>query len=210
MKILLIDHHESFRSEFRSVLQRLTGGAGVLLEADDFPKGLERVARNPGIDLVLLELSVPGCRGGDSVRSFCERFPSLPLVLVSSGEDSLAVSKALGGGACGAVCKLTPEAMLLDVLGLIFAGDIKVPPRLFKLFSTPRPFRLTERQRQVLACLAEGLSNKEISEKFDLAEGTVKVHVAALCQTLGVRGRREAVRVAGQFGLGAMPGNERC
>jgi DNA-binding NarL/FixJ family response regulator len=202
MKILLIDHHESFRDEFRFVLQRLTNGMGELLGADDFPQGLARAGQNADLDLVLLGLPAPGGDGGESVRRFREQHPAVPVVVVSAEENSAAVKSALHHGANGFIGKNSPETMLLDVLRLVLAGDIVVPPKLCQMLSSPRKYRLTERQRQVLVCLTEGLSNKEIAERFDLAEGTVKVHVAALCQTLGVRGRKEAVRVARQLGFG--------
>lgn len=201
MKVLLIDHRESFRNEFRFVLQRLTHGMGELLEANDFSEGLARAGQCANLDLVLLELNAPGCKGGDSVKCFCERYPSLPVV-VAAEENSPAVKNALHNGASGLVGKSSPEAMLLDVLRLVLAGDIVVPSKLLQMLSRPKTYRLTDRQRQVLTCLTAGLSNKEIAERFDLAEGTVKVHVAALYQALGVRGRKEAARMDRQLGLG--------
>lgn len=202
MKVLLIDHRESFRNEFRFVLQRLTHGMGELLEADDFSEGLARAGQSANLDLALLVLDVPGCKGGDSIKYFCERYPSLPVVVVSAEENSPAVKSALHNGASGLVGKSSPEAMLLDVLRLVLAGDIVVPSKLLQMLSRPKTYRLTDRQRQVLTCLTAGLSNKEIAERFDLAEGTVKVHVAALYQALGVRGRKEAARMDRQLGLG--------
>lgn len=201
MKILLIDPRESLRDEFRFVLQRLTNGMAELLEAGSCSQGLACAGRHADLDLILLELNSPEGRGGDIVGTFCGRYPSVPVVVVSAEENSFLVQRALHHGASGCIGKGSPEVMLLDVLRLVLAGNVVVRPRLFQMLLSPKRYRLTERQRQVLACLTEGLSNKEIAERFDLAEGTVKVHVAALCQVLGVRGRKEAARMDRQLGL---------
>jgi DNA-binding NarL/FixJ family response regulator len=201
MKILLIDRHESFRDEFHFILQRLTNGMAEMLGADNCSQGLVCAGQGVDLDLVLLELNALESNGGDSVRVFRERHPSVPVVVVSPEEHSPSVQRALHNGASGCVGKNSPEAMLLDVLRLVLAGEVVVRPKLFQMLLSPKKYRLTDRQRQVLACLTEGLSNKEIAERFDLAEGTVKVHVAALCQALGVRGRKEAARMDRQLGL---------
>ncbi len=201
MKILLIDSKESLRDEFRFVLQRLTNGMAESLGAGNCVQGLVCAGQHADLDLILLELNVSEGNGGDAVSAFRGRHPSVPVVVVSTEENSHLVQRALRNGASGCVGKSSPEAMLLDVLRLVLAGDVAVRSKLFQMLLSPKKYRLTDRQRQVLACLTEGLSNKEIAERFDLAEGTVKVHVAALCQALGVRGRKEAARMDRQLGL---------
>lgn len=194
MKILLVDHQELFRDEFRFALQRLTNDMVELLGADNCLQGLACAGQAGDLGLVLLEQNLARDNNEDFVGVFRERYPSVPVVVVSE-------KNVLHKGASGWVGKSSPEAMLLDVLRLVRMGEIVVPRKLFQMLLSPPKYHLTDRQRQVLACLSEGLSNKEIAERFDLAEGTVKVHVAALCQALGVRGRKEAARMNGQFGL---------
>jgi DNA-binding NarL/FixJ family response regulator len=202
MKILLIDHHELFRDGLRHVLQKLPGGMGELLEAGDWMAGLKCIEQHPYLDLILLELKTPGCKGAESVEFFRRRYPHIPLVVVSGDEDFHVINKVLSYGASGFVGKSSPEPMLLGALKSVFAGNIYVPPQLFRHYASPKGYRLTRRQEQILGCLTEGLSNKEISERFDLAEGTIKVHVAAVYQALHVKSRQEAAGVAGRIGLG--------
>lgn len=205
MKILLIDHHELFREGLRHVLQKLPDGISQLLETGDWQEGLHYVEQHPDLDVVLLELKAHGCNGAESVKLFRQRYPHIPLVVVSGDERFHIVNSVLNSGAHGFVGKSSPGAMLLGALRLVFAGDIYVPPQMFRHLSRPDEYRLTKRQIQILGCLTDGLSNKEIAEKFDLAEGTVKVHVAAVFQALRVKSRKEAAGLAGQLGLFALP-----
>ena len=202
MQILLIDHHELFRDGLRHVLQKLPIVEGELLEAGDWQNGLKCVELHPDLDLVLLEPNSYGCHGTDSVRIFRERYPYIPLVVVSSEEDAVVINKVMNYGARGFVGKSSSEAVLLNALKLVIAGDVYVPQQMLQYFSSPNEYRLTQRQIQVLNCLSEGFSNKQISEKFNLAEATVKVHVAAVYQALRVRNRLEAACLASRIGFG--------
>lgn len=199
MKILLIDHHELFRAGLRYILQRVHGGAGELFEEGEWEAGLQCVRQHPDLDLVLLELETQGCKGVSSIKLFRERFPQIPLVIVSGKEDFHAINKVLKYGASGFVGKSAPETMLLGALKSVLEGGIYVPPQMLIPPLNPKEYRLTQRQLQILEALGEGLSNKQISERFDLAEGTVKVHVAAVYQALRVKSRREAAGIAGQM-----------
>jgi DNA-binding NarL/FixJ family response regulator len=201
MKILLIDHHELFRAGLSHVLRKLPTGIGELFEADDWEAGLRRVEQHPDLDLVLLELNAHGCNGANSVKYFRERYPRIPLVVVSGEEDFHVIHKVLNYGASGFVGKSAPETTLLSALKQVFAGDIYVPKQMLQHLSGIENYRLTKRQTQILECLAEGLSNKAISERLNLSEGTVKVHLAAVYQALRVRSRTEAVQVASHHGL---------
>lgn len=203
MKILLIDHHELFRDGLRHVLQKIPGGMGELLEAGDLMAGLRCIEQRPDLDLILLELKTPGCSSAESIIFFRKRYPHIPLVVVSEDEDVQVIGKALRYGASGFVGKSSSEPMLLDALSSVLAGDIHVPPQLFRHCASAAEYRLTPRQKEILGCLAEGLTNKEISERLGLAQGTIKVHVTAVFQALKVRNRGEAVGVAVQIGYGA-------
>lgn len=208
MKILLIDHHELFRAGLRHVLQQIPKGISELLETADWNEGLQYVGQHPDLDFVLLELRAHGCRGVESVKQFHQRFPHIPLVIVSGEESFHVIKSVLNSGAHGFVGKSSPAAMLLSALRLVYAGGIYVPPQMFKQASGSNEYRLTKRQVEILGCLTEGLRNKEIAQKFDLSEGTVKVHVAAIYQALRVKSRKEAVNLADQLGLTSWPDGE--
>ncbi len=208
MKILLIDHHELFRAGLRHVLQEIPNGISELLETGDWSEGLQYAGQHPDLDFVLLELRAHGCRGVESVKLFHQRFPHIPLVVVSGEESFHVIKSVLNNGAHGFVGKSSPAAMLLSALRLVFAGGIYVPPQMFKQTSSANEYHLTRRQVEILGCLTEGLRNKEIAERFALSEGTVKVHVAAVYQALRVKSRKEAVSLADQLGLISLSSDE--
>lgn len=220
MKVLLIDHHALFREGLRCVLQQLPGGVSEILEAGSFSDGLKLAGQHPGLDLALLELKSPGCEGAISVRLFRQRYPHIPLVVVSGEEDACIINSALSYGASGFVCKSSSGSTLLGALGLALSGSIYVPQQFLRRpgaaarnrkssedsrRSSANEHGLTARQMDILRYLTEGLSNKEIARVTDLAEGTVKAHVAAVCQALCVKSRMEAIRAARQLGLVDMP-----
>lgn len=212
MKILLIDNHTLFREGLRCILQKLPGGVDMLLEAGSFREGLNLARRHPGLDLALLELKSPGSKGAISVKVFRQCCPHIPLVVVSREEDCRVVSKALGYGASGYVCKSDTSVMLLDAISQALSGSIYVPPQLLRqpdmearehngAYNGGGECRLTPRQMDVLKHLAAGLRNKEIAEATHLADSTVKAHVASAYRILRVTNRLDATRVAMQLGI---------
>lgn len=218
MKILLIDNHALFREGLRYVLQHLFGGVGEILEAGDYADGLKLAGQHPGLDLALLELNTPGSNGAISVKRFRQHCPHIPIVVVSGEEDSCVINKALSYGASGYVCKSSTGSILLGALRLALSGSIYVPQQLLRQpgmaagikatdnrnvdpRSNANEYGLTARQMHVLEYLVAGLSNKDIAATTNLAEGTVKIHLAAVYQTLRVKNRMEAVQVAKQLGL---------
>lgn len=215
MKILLIDNHALFREGLRCVLQQLPGGVDEILEAESFPDGLALAGQHPGLDLALLELKSPGSGGAISVRLFRQHYPHIPLVVVSGEEDGRVINSVLSYGASGFVCKSSTGATLLSALSLALSGSIYVPAQFLRRPGVAagnkssrddnrrsnNEYGLTARQMDILKYLTAGFSNKEIARVTDLAEGTVKAHVAAVCQNLRVKSRMEAIRVAKQLGL---------
>lgn len=219
MKILLIDNHTLFREGLRCVLQQLPGGVDEILEAGNFPDGLTLAGQHPGLDLALLELKTPGSGGAISVKIFRQRYPRIPVVVVTGEEDCSVMNKVLSYGAGGFVCKSSSVAILMSTLNLVLSGNIHVPLRFLPQHGMAAEKKndgndgrlwnanecsLTARQMQVLRYLIAGLSNKEIAGTINLAEGTVKAHVAMIYQVLRVNNRMEAMRVARQFGFDSM------
>lgn len=220
MKFLLVDDHALFREGMRLVLKQMPGEVTVL-EAGSFDEALRLSAEHPDLDLALLDLNMPGSEGAVSVRYFNQRYPHIP-VMVVSGEDGRAVmEKVMSAGALGFVCKSSSSSVMLGAINLVLAGGIYVPPQLMRgkpsgehvphfdradrRSTKTNEFGLTARQLEVLQCIAQGMSNKEIAERLNLAEGTVKIHVAATFQTLRVSNRMEAVRIGEQLGLLSVP-----
>ena len=214
MKILLVDDHALFREGMRHVLQRLPEEVEIL-EAGNFPDGLKIAAQHPELDLALLDLNMPGSEGPISIRFFHRHYPHIPVVVVSGEEGRGYMEKVMNYGAMGFVCKSSTAAVMLSALNLVLSGGVYVPPEMLRQHSViieepeitdrrslrTNEYGLTSRQMEVLKHLAAGMSNKEIAEAVHLAEGTVKIHVAAVYQTLRVSNRMEAVRAAEKLGL---------
>lgn len=214
MKILLIDHHALFREGMRHLLQCLPGGVDEILEAADFSIGLSLARQNP--DLILLELNAPDCAGATAVKTLRRHYSGIPIVVVSSEEDTRVINLALSYGANGYVCKSASSGVLLGALNIALKDGIYIPIQLLpsskiqqnKLsseYTLCRPKNkyggLTPRQKHILGYLIDGLTNKEISHTINLAEGTVKVHVASIFQILRVHKRSQAAQVARDLGL---------
>jgi len=216
MKILLIDHHALFREGLCLILQQMPGKIGGILEAGHFADGMRLAGRHPDLGLALLELKSPGSEGVVSIRHFRQRYPHIPLVIVSSEEDCGVIVKALNHGASGYVCKSSTGQVLLNAIDMALSGSIYIPAQVLRKPGLPvmqkndnkdnrrsknNEYCLTARQMEILGYLIAGLSNREIAAATDLAEGTVKTHVAAVYQILRVKNRMEAARIAGRLGL---------
>ena len=210
MKILLADDHALFRDGMRYVLQELSDTLEIF-EADNFQDCLKLGGQHADIDLLLLDLHMPGSDGPKSVSYFHNRFPDIPVVVVSGDEAFVNMEKVINYGARGFVCKSSSAQMMLGALKQVLSGGVYVPPQIShhiaeighidKRSLHTNSYGLTPRQMEVLQHLCAGMSNKEIASTIHLAEGTVKIHVAAVYQTLKVNTRLEAVRAAEHLGL---------
>jgi len=163
---------------------------------------------------------MPGSEGPVSIRFFHQRYPHIPVVVVSGEEGRGCMEKVMNYGAMGFISKSSTAAVMLSALNLVLSGGVYIPPQLLRQYGEmagkepdvadrrslhTNEYGLTQRQMEVLTHLAAGLSNKEIAEAIHLAEGTVKIHVAAVYQTLRVNNRMEAVRMAEKLGLVGAP-----
>jgi len=186
VKILICDDHALFREGLRGVLGELDAEAR-LLEAADAAAALALADSHPDLDLVLLDLQMPGMDGWAGLRRFRSRHPTLPVVILSASEDPGDVRAALGDGASGFIPKGSTGSQLVAALRLVLSGGVYVP--LAALAAAPagspgdgerarlrreRASQLTPRQLEVLALVARGLTNREICGVLDIAEGTVK------------------------------------
>ncbi len=211
MKILLVDDHALFREGLSYVLQQLSEVVEIV-EAGNFQDGLTLAAAEPGLDLALLDLHMPGSEGPKSIGYFHQCYPSIPVVVISGEEESTNMEKAINYGAAGFVCKSSNSQVMLGALRLVLSGGIYVPPEVLFHHAVEVVDKrntgmhgLTPRQMDVLGHLCGGMSNKTIASAMSLAEGTVKSHVAAIYLALNVRTRLEAVRAAENLGVFGVP-----
>jgi DNA-binding NarL/FixJ family response regulator len=210
VKILLADDHPLFREGVRQVLNQMDEHTEII-DAQDFPTLFIQAQVNPDLDLALIDLNMPGMPAHYGIVEFRQRFPDLPLVILSASESRQDISRALDAGALGYVLKSSPSKVILHALKMVLSGGIYIPAILNEptpaaqsdtVFQTDKSsVALTTRQMEVLTCLLQGMPNKTIARNLDLTEGTVKIHLAAIFRALGVNNRTEAVIAARQVGL---------
>ena len=208
MKILLADDHTLFREAMLHPLAQLDANAEIF-QAGTATQALALADGKPDLDLVLLDLNMPGMDGLTAVMTFRDRFPDLPLVVLSANEEHHDIQAVLDAGAMGFIPKSSSTQVMLAALRLVLSGGPYIPPLLLQraqyAIDPPsnrgaRPAAtvggaedLTPRQFEVLEVLSEGLANKLIGRKLNLSEGTVKVHLAAIFRALDAKNRTEAV-----------------
>lgn len=202
MKFLLVDDHALFRHGLLLLLTKLPG-EHEFLEADNCPAAFTLAAAHANIDLILLDLALPGMNGLDGLARLRELCPTTPVVLLSANENSHIIVDGLRRGAQGFIPKSSGPDTMVAAIQVILAGGTYVP----SVGMAPRAAEpdenraLTARQREVLEMLVQGLSNKEISDALDMRVNTVRVHVAAILKILGVENRNDAARAALSLGL---------
>ena len=210
MKILVIDDHALIRQAMQNMLHVLDSRAEVL-ESADCSTALALAAQQPDLDLILLDLHLPGMGGMDALTHFRQSHPAVPVVVLSGDSDRQTVRAAIDRGAMGFIPKSSSNDVMLSALRLVLSGGVYLPMEILDHVrlatvgnagsTTPAELGLTDRQMEVLALLLQGKSNKLICLELDLASGTVKTHVTAVLKALNVTSRTQAVIAASQLGL---------
>lgn len=210
MKILLIDDHPLFREGVALLLQPLVEGLQTW-EAGSCEAAFELLAQRGAVDLVLIDLGLPGLSGLEGLRRLRQEHPDVPVVVMSSADDKDTVLAALDAGAMGFIPKSSTSQIMLGALRLILAKGIYLPPSVFlaaRAVPAPavpgrRPVELgmTPRQADVLHLLLQGKPAKLIGRQLNLSLSTVKAHTSAVLRALNVTTRTQAVLAAGRLGL---------
>ena len=213
--LLVADDHPLFRDALHAVIS--SGFTDTqLLEADSLAAAMAHVETMEGLDLLLLDLSLPDADGLEGLKTLRETFPWLPVAIVSAHQERQLVLDAITLGAVGYIPKSTPREQLLAALQQILQGQLylpadimrRPPPRAIPAAagedSEDKPSRLprlTDKQLDVLGCMSQGMSNKQIARELDIAETTVKTHVSAILRKLGATSRVHAIVMAGEEDL---------
>src|SRR5882672_2443258 len=204
MKILHADDHPMFREGVRFFLKLLDAQV-VVLEASNIQGALDKLALEGPVDLVVLDLQMPGTSELDGFFTIHRRYPSVPIVIVSGLNDPRTIRALLDGGARGYIPKLASSEQLMDALRRVLRGEVYLPDALFipdsEAAASDEAILLTARQLQILPLLAEGMPNKRIADVLHVAEGTIKQHLKDLFRRLNARNRTQAVREARRLGL---------
>lgn len=201
LKVLIADDHELFRSGLKQLVVDALGASEVR-EAESLDKAIETLTLEGAGDLVLVDLRMPGMNGAESLAALRDGFPAAKIAVVSAWEERADILAALSAGVNGYVPKSLPSSEITAALRSVLEGRIYVPPAIGRREPTAAapaqsgalaPDKLTLRQKEVLNELLKGQASKEIARTLDIAEGTVKIHLAAIYRALGVRTRAEAI-----------------
>jgi DNA-binding NarL/FixJ family response regulator len=196
-RILLVDDHAMFRAGMRLVIEAGLPGAEVLEAAS-----MEQAARtSPPPSLVLLDIQLQGVNGLDGLALLRQRWPQTPVIMLSSALEPEAVRLALARGAAAFVSKAETAEKMVHVIVEGLAGRLPPPAPEGAQADGGVPPLLTPRQCEVLDLLCQGLSNKTIARRLELSEFTVRGHVQAVLNALGVTSRSQAAFAARSRGL---------
>ena len=208
-RLVIADDHPLFRDALRQAVGSVVTSARID-EAGSFEELTALLDQDPDVDLVLLDLTMPGISGFSGLIYLRAQFPAIPVVIVSASDDGGTIRQSLDFGASGFIPKRFGVDTLRDAIMKVLDGDVWVPadtdlssatdPEMARL--RDRLVTLTPQQVRVLMMLSEGLLNKQIAYELGVSEATIKAHVSAILQKLGVESRTQAVIAAAKIAGG--------
>lgn len=212
---VVADDHPLFRGAIKEAL-RAIGETVQIFEAGDFDATKKLVADIADIDLVLLDLTMPGASGLSGLVTLRALQPTVPIVIVSASDDPITIRRSLELGASGYVKKSASIEHIRSAINTVLAGGVVAPenidlgkesdPEIADLIARIRT--LTPQQSRVLGMLGEGLLNKQIAYELGVSEATIKAHVSAVLQKLNVDSRTQAVISLSKIGIEARNSGE--
>ncbi|WP_137169454.1 response regulator transcription factor [Marinomonas sp. FW-1] len=209
ISLVIADDHPLFRSALSGALRAEIQGI-VIVESFDLDSTLQCLSDLDDLDLLLLDLNMPGSGELYGLIRIRKDFPDVPVAVISGSEDSEMVAKVIDSGALGFIPKTSEPATYVQAIHAILAGDIWLPDDLKQAVANqPKPdlsmqnkvAELTPQQYKVLCYLHEGLLNKQIAYELSISEATVKAHITAIFRKLEINNRTQAVLVASDLKL---------
>lgn len=200
LRLVIADDHPLFRGALREAILGHTPGAQIE-EVGSFDDLTALIEREPDFDLILLDLTMPGARGFSGLIYLRAQYAALPVVVVSGNEEPSVIRRCLDLGASGFIPKTMNVSGMRAAVAQVLKGDTFVPPDINLAAKEDaetdaiiaRLSTLTPQQVRVLMMLSEGRLNKQIAYELSVSEATVKAHVSAILQKLGVESRTQAV-----------------
>jgi len=206
MHILIADDHALVRGGLALVVAMAAPECHVY-EANSYDQVIDALTNQPNMDLVMLDLMMPGMNPNSSITNIRQQWPDVPVVIVSVRDDINSIRTIMAAGAAGYIPKSSAPNITLSAIKLVLEGGIYVPPHILNsnlsessLAPAPVPQQapsvsaeITPRQRDVLELMRSGLSNQAIADQLGLTLPTIKMHVSALFKKLQVKNRTEAV-----------------
>jgi len=211
MKALIADDHNLIREGIKLILNRLMDSVDIL-EADNFDDAHRIVVANTDLDLIVMDLFMPGMTGPQGVSIVRNSAPVVPVIVLSMSENPEHMRDALKFGANGYIPKTSKNSILTNAINLVLEGGIYIPPEMLGVITNrdncdtaadnnSRKPVLTGRQMEVLNLIAKGKTNKDIARLLDISDTTVKSHTTTIFRQLGADNRTQAVHYALQFKL---------
>jgi len=208
-RFLIADDHPLFRDALIGALTPYFSDA-IFAQADDFGSTMRVLTLQHDFDAVLLDLNMPGVEYLFGLMEIKERYPNIPVIIVSASENAEVVAQAIALGASGYIPKSIPTAEFAKAIIDILHGNVWLPPELKDCIHEVnediqqmigRFKTLTPKQMLVLSHLKSGLMNKQIAHKMDVSEATVKAHISAVLKKLDVKTRTQAILLLDKFQL---------
>jgi len=211
-RLVIADDHPLFRGALREAVSGLFPQVDIA-EAGAFEEVSRILDRGGEIDLILLDLTMPGVRGVSGLMYLRAQYPSVPVVIVSANDDPSVIRRCMDFGASGFIPKTLGVDVMRDAIAIVLKGGVWTPPDVDLAAGgdaettalLARLATLTPQQVRVLMMLSEGLLNKQIAYELSVSEATVKAHVSAILQKLGVESRTQAVIAAAKIEVGQWP-----
>jgi DNA-binding NarL/FixJ family response regulator len=208
-RLLIADDHPLYRGALREAVTGLFERIDIA-EAGTFNEVTELLERGSEVDLVLLDLTMPGVRGFSGLMYLRAQYPGVPVIVVSANDDPAVIRRCMEFGASGFIPKTLGVEAMRGAISRILSGGVWTPPDVDLSAGSDaetaalmaRMATLTPQQVRVLMMLSEGLLNKQIAYQLGVSEATVKAHVSAILQKLGVESRTQAVIAAAKIETG--------
>jgi len=205
-RLVIADDHPLFRGALKEAVARQFPNA-ELFEAGGFDELQALLERESDVDLVLLDLTMPGVRGFSGLMYLRAQYPGIPVVVVSANDDAGVIRHCMEFGASGFIPKTTSVDTMREAIAAVLEGQTWTPPGVDLSTAADKEVKalvtrlstLTPQQVRVLMMLSEGLLNKQIAYELGVSEATVKAHVSAILQKLGVESRTQAVIAAAKI-----------
>jgi DNA-binding NarL/FixJ family response regulator len=208
-RLLIADDHPLFRGALREAVAGLFAGVDIA-EAGSLDDVAKLLDRGGEVDLILLDLTMPGVRGFSGLIYLRAQYPSVPIVVVSANDDPAVIRRCMDLGTSGFIPKTLGIEQMRAAIVRVLEGGVWSPPdvdlqagrdaEISDLMA--RLASLTPQQVRVLMMLSEGLLNKQIAYELGVSEATIKAHVSAILQKLGVESRTQAVIAAARIEAG--------
>ncbi|SDQ84550.1 DNA-binding response regulator, NarL/FixJ family, contains REC and HTH domains [Pseudovibrio sp. Tun.PSC04-5.I4] len=206
-RFIIADDHPLFRGAMRQTIEKKFASVKII-EAGSLDEVTAALDREEDVDLILLDLSMPGMRGFSGLMYLRAQYVGVPIVVVSGTEDPTTIRSAIEFGASGYIPKSLGIEVIQDGVSVVLEGGVWIPPDIDlntvdeATKMAQRLASLTPQQVRVLMMLSQGLLNKQIAYELSVSEATVKAHVSAILQKLGVESRTQAVIAAAKIEAG--------